>query len=91
MKPKRRRDLPPEEWQTVAAKMREATEALAALDALLDESLTVAGMAPYRKAFGRVQVLRSRLDGLRAQQHPTWPEGDRLFFGCGWTYNATWR
>lgn len=91
MKTKRSRNLTPEEWRTVAAKMKEATEALAVLDSLLSESLTVSGTAPYRKAFGKVQSLRSKLDNLVVQQHPTLPEATSLFYGVGWTYHAEWR
>lgn len=91
MKNHRRRGLTPEEWQTMAAKLRDATEALATLDSLLSESQTVAGLAPYRKVFGKVQSLRSRLDSLAIQQHPAMSESTKLFYGDGWTYHAAWR
>lgn len=87
----RRRNLTPEEWRTAAGRIREATEALASVDSLLSESLTVAAIGPYRKVFGEVQALRSSLDDLAVRQHPDWPDATRLFYGDGWTWYSAWR
>ena len=91
MKTKRRKGLTQEEWRAVSCMMKRVTNLMVDLDSLLNETLTVAEMQPYRKAFGKVQSLRARLDALRSNQHPSWLEGDRLFYGCQWTYHAGWR
>lgn len=45
-------------------------------------------MNPYRKAFGRVQSLKSRLENLAFEQGQ---DGLALFHGPNWTYHAEWR
>jgi hypothetical protein len=91
MKSKRRRPLTREEWQAIAGQFRHATHLLQEIDGILSETITVAKMQTFRRAFGKVQSLRSRLDSVRSFQHRDWPEGDKLFFGPQWTYHAEWR
>jgi hypothetical protein len=86
---KRRSDLSREEWQSLAAELKKAVEALEQCDVILSKTLTVNGMRPHRKAFGGIQSLRSRLDNLASSQHPDWPEATRLFYGH-WTYHSEW-
>lgn len=91
MKGKPRRILTREEWQNLAEKARQINSLMGEVDATLADTLTVAGMKPYRKAFGKVQSLKCRLDSLAVDQHRDWPEAPRLFYGNGWTFHSEWR
>lgn len=90
MKGKRRRDLTREEWCQLATKFRQTIDLMGDCDELLSQSVTVAEMARYRKAFGRIQRLKSRLDGLACSQHQDWPEASKLFYGAGQTFYVGW-
>ncbi len=87
---KRRRVLTTDEWIELAEKVRQVTILLAQCEKALTQSLTVAEMKPYCKAFGKVQSIRSRLDSLAVQQHLDWPAAIKLFYGPDWTTHANW-
>ena len=87
----RRRTLTRDEWVALAGKVRQVTTLMTEIEDTLSATLTVAGMKPYDKAFGKVQSLRSRLDSLAVDQHRTWPEASELFYGPEWTYHANWQ
>ena len=84
----RRRSLTAEEWRSLAEKQRQIEQLMRECDSLLSETLTVARMAPYRKAWGKVQSLRSRLEDLAFEQGQ---DGLALLHGPNWTYHAGWR
>ncbi len=85
---KRRRPLTREEWRELAEKLQRMTVLMTECDKLLWETLTVKGMEPYRKAFGRVQSARMLLEKLAFSQGQ---HGMALFHGPAWTYHAEWR
>jgi len=87
-KNRQRRWLTPAEWATLAEKQHEIERLMAEADAILRETLTVAGMSPIRKAFGRAQALRARLEDVAFSQGQN---GLALFHGPQWTYHAEWR
>ena len=90
MKNKRRQRLSVEEWTALADNMQKVTTLLAEIDKQLGETLTVARMKPFRKAFGRIQSLRSRLDSLAVDQQRYWTGACQLFYGPEWVYHAGW-
>lgn len=90
MKHAKRRTLTEEDWQAIAGQLRHAMHLLREIDGALAETLNVAEMRPYRSAFGKIQLLRSRLDALRYTQHPGWDDGNCLFYGPNWTHHAGW-
>ena len=91
MKMRTRRPLTSAELSELSAAMKQAVQGLETCERILSETLTVAEMKPYERAFGRVQSLRSRLDSLACGQCPPGTDPTRLFFGPDWTYHANWR
>jgi hypothetical protein len=84
----RRRPLTAEEWQALAERQHAIERLAAECEEILSEAVPAARMAPYRKAWGKVQSLRHRLESLAFDQAQ---DGLALFHGPSWIYRAHWR
>ena len=85
---KRRRQLALAEWKALAARQQEIERLMGECDTILARSQTVAGMGPFRRAWGRVQALRARLEDMACSEGQ---DGIALFHGPQWTYQGHWR